>query len=75
MNSIRMRFPGGLGKAFTMSYDDGVQQDKKLISMMRAHGVNGTFNLNAGLFALEGTVYPAGQIHRRMTLSECKEWL
>lgn len=73
MNSIRMRFPGGLGKAFTMSYDDGVQQDKKLISMMREHGVKGTFNLNAGLFAPEGTVYPAGQIHRRMTLSECKE--
>ena len=73
MNSIRMRFPGGLGKAFTMSYDDGVEQDKKLISLMLAHGVKGTFNLNSGLFAPEGTVYPEGRVHRRMTLSECQK--
>ena len=26
MNHLRMRFPGGLGKAFTMSYDDGVER-------------------------------------------------
>lgn len=73
MNYIRMRFPGGKAKAFTMSYDDGVEQDKKLISIMRAHSVKGTFNLNSSLFAPEGTVYPAGQIHRRMTLAECRK--
>lgn len=73
MNYIHLRFPGGKAKAFTMSYDDGVEQDKKLISIMRAHSVKGTFNLSAGLFAPEGTVYPEGQIHRRMTLSECKK--
>ena len=72
MNSIRIRFPGGKAKAFTMSYDDGVQQDVRLIEIMRKNGVSGTFNLNSGCFAKEGTVYPAGQVHRRMSLSECK---
>lgn len=73
MNSIRMRFPGGKRKAFTMSYDDGVEQDVRLISVMRKKAVKGTFNLNSGLFAREGTVYPAGQAHRRMTLAACKK--
>lgn len=71
MQSIRMRFPGGKPKAFTTSYDDGVQQDVRLIEIMRKNGVHGTFNLNSGCFAAEGTVYPAGQVHRRMTLNEC----
>lgn len=73
MTNLFMRFPGGKSRAFTMSYDDGVEQDVKLIAIMRKHGVKGTFNLNAGLFAKEGTVYPAGTIHRRMTLEACKK--
>jgi len=73
MNSIRMRFPGGRAKAFTTSYDDGVEQDIRLISIMRDNGIKGTFNLNSGLFAPEGTVYPEGQVHRRMTLEACKK--
>lgn len=71
MQSIRMRFPGGKAKAFTTSYDDGVQQDVRLIEIMRQNGVKGTFNLNSGCFAPEGTVYPQGQVHRRMTAKEC----
>ncbi len=73
MNGIRMRFPGGRVRAFTMSYDDGVEQDARLIALMRKHGVKGTFNLNSGCYAAEGTVYPEGQIHRRMSLSACKK--
>ena len=45
-----IRFPEGKTKAFTMSYDDGVVQDKRLIALMRSHGVKGTFNLNSGTF-------------------------
>lgn len=63
---VYLRYPGGLKKAFTMSYDDGVEQDARLIDIMRANGLKGTFNLNSGLYAPEGTVYPAGTIHRRM---------
>lgn len=69
---IWMRFPGGLRKALTFSYDDGVEQDAELIAILNQHGLKGTFNLNSGLFAPEGTVYPAGSIHRRMSLSQAK---
>jgi len=67
-----MRFPGGLRKALTLSYDDGVEQDIELVRILGAHGIRATFNINSGLFAKEGTVYPAGQIHRRMPLSQAK---
>ena len=70
MAGIFLRFPGGRAKALTLSYDDGVEQDIRLIEIMRAHGLKGTFNLNSGLIAPEGTAYPAGQVHRRMTLSQ-----
>jgi len=62
-----MRFPGGVEKALTFSYDDGVEQDVKLIEIFQKYHLRATFNLNSGQYAPEGTVYPAGQIHRRMT--------
>lgn len=67
-----MRFPGGLRKAVTLSYDDGVEQDAQLIEILNRNGLKATFNLNSGLFAPEGTKYPAGQIHRRMSLAQAK---
>lgn len=66
---VYMRFPGGLHKALTLSYDDGVETDIRLIDIMKKHGLKGTFNLNSGIFAPEGTTYPAGQAQRRMSLS------
>lgn len=41
-------FPEGKVKAFTMSYDDGVLQDRKLVALMHKYGVKGTFNINSG---------------------------
>ena len=70
MAELCMCYPGGLHKALTLSYDDGVEQDKKLIAIMVKHGLKGTFNLNSGIYAPEGTVYPEGTIHRRMTEAE-----
>ena len=64
-----MRFPGGLGKALTLSYDDGVEQDITLMEILNKHGIKCTFNLNSGLWAPEGHVWPRGQVHRRMTAS------
>ncbi len=64
-----MRFPGGLGKALTLSYDDGVEQDITLTEILNKHGIKCTFNLNSGLWAPEGHVWPEGQVHRRMTAS------
>lgn len=48
INSIFMRFPGGLSKALTLSYDDGVEEDVRLIEIMKQNGLCGTFNLNSG---------------------------
>lgn len=73
MSSIFLRFPGGKVKAVTLSYDDGVEQDMQLVSIMRKQGLKGTFNINAGIIAPEGTVYPEGQISRRMTASQILE--
>lgn len=42
-------FPGGKAKALTMSYDDGKQQDKRLLDIFNKYGIKGTFNLNYGL--------------------------
>ena len=70
MANIFLRFPGGTDKALTLSYDDGVEQDIRLIEIMNAHGLKGTFNLNSGGYAAEGTTYPAGHIHRRMSESQ-----
>lgn len=70
MSNIHMRFPGGRKKALTLSYDDGVEQDIRLIEIMKKNGLKGTFNINSGLYAPEGTVYEKGIIHRRMTKNQ-----
>lgn len=49
MNSLFMRFPGGRPKALTLSYDDAVREDVRLIDIMKAHGLKGTFNINSAL--------------------------
>ncbi len=59
-------FPGWRRKAFTMSYDDGVEQDIRLIEIMKAHGVKGTFNINGNRLEEEAYTYPAGTIQRPM---------
>lgn len=42
-------FPGGKFKALTMSYDDGVVEDERLVDIFNRYGIKGTFNINAGL--------------------------
>ena len=64
------RFPNGLRKALTLSYDDGVEQDIRLMELLDKHGIRCTFNLNSGCWAKEGTVYPKGQVHRRLSASQ-----
>ncbi len=71
--NLFMRFYGGKKKALTLSYDDGVEQDKRLVEILQKNGLKGTFNLNSGCYAKEGTVYPAGTIHRRMTKKQVTE--
>ncbi|MBE6943712.1 MAG: polysaccharide deacetylase [Ruminococcaceae bacterium] len=65
MKSIFMRFPGGKSKALTLSYDDGVRQDKRLIEIMQKYGLKGTFNINSECYDPEGCTTGG-----RMTRSE-----
>ena len=45
---IYICFPQGKAKALTMSYDDGRQQDERLVEIFNRYGIRGTFNLNYG---------------------------
>ena len=73
MMSLFMRYPGGYGKALTFSYDDGVQSDIRFMNILDKYGMKATFNINSGCFAPEGTTYPEGTVHRRMSKSECMD--
>ena len=47
MANIRMRFPSFKLKAFTLSYDDGVVADQRLVKLFEQYEVKGTFNLSS----------------------------
>lgn len=71
MKQVFMRFPGGKARALTFSYDDGPEADARLIGILQKRGLKGTFNLNGGLWAPEGTPSRCGKPpHRRLTRTE-----
>ena len=49
-----MRFPQGVAKAATFSYDDGGEADKRLVAVFDKYNLKGTFNLNSELFEAKG---------------------
>lgn len=63
-----IRFPGFKFKALTLSYDDGVRQDKRLISIMKKNGLKGTFNVNGGLFSSEYKGVEKGRMTKQEAL-------
>ena len=69
MNRVLLRFPNFKAKAFTLSYDDGVRQDKRLVSIMKRYNIKGTFNINSGRFSDEY----AGEEKGHMTIDEALE--
>ncbi len=73
MNKKFMRFPGGKTKTVTLSYDDAMEEDGKLIGLMEKYGMKGTFNLIPGWFAREGTEYPEGETYRLVSEKKAKE--
>ena len=50
MKTIYYCFPGGKHKVLTMSYDDGREEDRQLVSIFNEYGIKGTFHVNAGRF-------------------------
>lgn len=67
-----MRFPGGRAKAFTLSYDDGVEQDIRFTEIIDKYSLKCTFNLNSGKISPEEVTYEKGQVHRILSLSRVK---
>jgi len=51
-------FPGGRTKALTLSYDDGVVEDRRLVEIFNRFGLRGTFHLNSGSLGREGNIAP-----------------
>ena len=48
-----MKLKDGKSKVLTLSYDDGVVQDIRLIEIMDKYGIKGTFNISSGLYVPE----------------------
>lgn len=48
-----MKLKDGKSKVLTLSYDDGVVQDIRLIDILNKHGLKATFNINSGLYLPE----------------------
>lgn len=63
----------GKTKAFTLSYDDGVLQDKRFVEIINKYGLKCTFNINSGMLYNECLYITNGVEARRMTLEECKK--
>lgn len=51
-----MLFPGGKAKALTLSYDDGVIQDRRLVPLCNKYGVKCTFNLGSAVLGYQSIV-------------------
>lgn len=52
--------PAQYKKAFTLSFDDGVLQDERLIAILDRLGLRATFNLNSGLLGRPDTLVRNG---------------
>lgn len=68
MQGIYIRFPGFKLKTLTLSYDDGVRQDKRLIEIMKKNGLKGTFNINSGYFSETYNGETSGRMTKREAL-------
>lgn len=64
MENLFLRFPEGKKKALTLSYDDGKEQDIRLVTLLRKNGIKGTFNLNSG------GLYEERKPDKRITLTK-----
>jgi peptidoglycan-N-acetylglucosamine deacetylase len=68
-----MTFPNNKRKAFTLSYDDGVEQDRRLVAMFNKYNLKCTFNLNSGIQSGANQWERNGVAIRRMNIAGLKE--
>ena len=65
-----MKLKDGKSKVLTLSYDDGVVQDIRLIGILDKYGLKGTFNINTGRYLPEEK--QRERFYGRMKLSEAQ---
>ncbi|MCL6459167.1 MAG: polysaccharide deacetylase family protein [Gorillibacterium sp.] len=53
MNVRLNRFPGGKTKTVTLSFDDGREDDRRLVQVLNTYNLKGTFHLNSGSLGKE----------------------
>ena len=66
-----MKLKDGKSKVLTLSYDDGVVQDIRLVEILNRHGLKATFNINTGMYLPEDAVRE--RFYGRLKLSEAQK--
>lgn len=66
-----MKLKDGKSKVLTLSYDDGVVQDIRLVKILDKYGIKATFNINTGTYLAENV--EREKFNGRMKLSEATE--
>lgn len=66
-----MKLKDGKSKVLTLSYDDCVVQDIRLIEILNKYGIKATFNINTGLYLSEEAARE--KFYGRLKLSEAKK--
>ena len=62
-------WPGFREKAVTFSWDDGMRNDRRLVALLSAHGLRGTFNLNSGKLSADDAGDDAWNVRTREVAS------
>lgn len=57
-------------KYFTLSYDDGLEQDKQIIDLLKKYGIRATFNLNSGLFGSKEKIEYIGKLDIAVSMNQ-----
>ena len=62
----------GKKKAITLSYDDGVLQDRRLVEILNKYGLKATFNINSELLGTKNTLNIKGKeiMHDKISADE-----
>ena len=56
-------------KYFSWSFDDGLEQDKRIIQILKKYGIGATFHLNSGLFGVRRYISRIGNLGMRQLLT------
>ena len=65
---MKMLLKDGKRKVITLSYDDGVVQDKRLIEILDKYGLKATFNINTGRYYQEVVNPEKGRMTRESAM-------